>query len=272
MFTPSSLSGKFFKKYLLFFSHPGKIRIQNIIGKKFFAKGISLKNEEGVSFKLDTNDWITRIMLREGEYEFASTALAQNILKNGGLFIDVGANFGLFTCITASNNESVKVLAIEPNHKVIQRLLDNITINGLQERVKVINTAVSKKNQLLSMEQPVSNNLGTTVTKPDINGYLSILSCSLEFICTEYKTETVDLIKIDIEGNEFDILENFPFEKYAVKNIILEFNHLSKISFEDLASFFEGKGFKSYTIYGDALIKKHQGIPENNIWFVNQLT
>ena len=270
MFTPVSISGKFFKKYLSMNSHPAKIRIQNIIGKKFFSAGIILQNENEVSFKLSANDWITRTMILHGDYEPNSTMLAKNILKNGGVLLDIGANFGLFTCIAARHNEKVKVFAVEPNYKIIQRLLDNINRNNLQNRVQVINTALSEKIQSVSLEQPYSDNLGTTVTKPDTSSILCILSCPLEFIFSEYKIDTAVLLKIDIEGNEFEVLKNFPFEKYKINNILIEFNHLSKRSFEEMNSFFISKNFKSYTISGIELRTDNQPIPENNIWFVNQ--
>jgi len=267
MFSPVTISGQVYKKYLLMASHPSKIRMQNLMGSHLLSKGISLQNEDGVSFELDANDWITRIMLMEGNYESGSTLLAKNLLKNGGLLIDIGANFGLFTCIAASKNDRVKVIAVEPNYKVLPRLLQHIRLNGLEESVQVINAAVSKKFQLVTMEQPALDNLGTTLTKVGEAGLLSVLSCSLEFICGIHRQEPVELLKIDIEGNEFDILEDFPFENFNIKNILLEFNHLSRITFEELRLFFEKRGFECCTIGGVPLLDERQDIPENNIWF-----
>jgi FkbM family methyltransferase len=270
MFKPTTFAGKLFRRYLLTFSHPAKIKIQNIIAKKVFPKGISLKNEDGVFFMLDANDWITRIILKEGNYEQGSVSLAKNILKKGGYFIDIGANFGLFACSVATFNKDTEVIAIEPNYKIIHRLTNNIRLNGLEGKVKIINTAVSKKNQFVSLEQTALDNAGTTVTRINKNAQLSILSCSLEFILREYNCLEIDLVKIDVEGNEFDILQNFPFGDYKIKNIILEFNNLSHLGLKDICLFFEARGFKSYTITGEVLIEEYQKIPENNIWFVNQ--
>ena len=151
MFKPISLPGKLFRKYILLFSHPSKIRVQNFIGKHFFKNGIQLQNEDGVVFNLDANDWITRIMLMEGNYENASTTLAKRLLTDGGVFIDIGANFGLFTCIAAAGNGKVKVISIEPNYKVVARILNNTRLNGLSERVQVFNTAVSQKFQFVTI-------------------------------------------------------------------------------------------------------------------------
>jgi FkbM family methyltransferase len=270
MFKPSTLLGNIFRYYLKSFSHPFKIRIQNILGKNIFSGGINLKNKDGVSFDLDANDWITRIMLLDGNYENDSTKLAKNILNDGGVFLDIGANFGLYTCITAVNNKTLSVFAVEPNYKIMGKLVNNIAINNLQNRVKVINTAVSNKMQTVALDQLFSDNMGTAVTSPTSTASLSIVSCTLDFICDTFKLDEIDLIKIDIEGNEFEILEIFPFEKYYIRNIILEFNHLSKISFINLLSFFNNKHFKCYSITGEELIDDKTQILENNIWLVNQ--
>lgn len=270
MFLPVSFLGKLFKRYLLMGSHPSKIRIQNRIGSIFFSKGITMINEEGVKFSLNANDWITRIFLKEGGYETASTTLAKNLLVDGGWFIDIGANFGLFTCMAAHNNNAIKVIAVEPNYKILSSLINNINLNGLEKKVKIFNAAVSDKVQWVTMDQPAKDNLGTTVTKAGSEGLLSILSCPLEYLLKENNISTAQFIKIDIEGNEFQIIENFPFEQYKIKNIILEFNHLSKLSFEALSDFFKAKNFKAFTITGKELLNAVDIIPENNIWFVNQ--
>ena len=272
MFKPVSFWGKLYKRYLLMGNHPSKVRIQNIWGSLFFSGGILMKNEQGLQFRLAANDWITRIFLKEGGYETGSTALARKLLSTGGIFIDIGANFGLFTCIAAYRNELVKVCCVEPNYKVLPALLGNLHLNGLENKVKVFNAAMSGRLQWVTMAQPATDNLGTTVTRAGSEGLLSILSCPLQMLLEENKITGAELVKIDIEGNEFDILEQFPFERYHLKNIILEFNHLSRISFHELRIFFISKDFKSYTINGVELLNADQEIPENNIWFVHQNT
>lgn len=270
MFTPVFLKGKLYKKYLSGFAHPSKIRIQNILGSKFFANGLQFKNSDGTQFILDANDWITRIFLLDGNYESGSTSLAKKLMATGGVFVDIGANFGLFTCQVGLVNKAVQVIAVEPNYKIIGTLLKNIQLNNLQPQVKVLNMAVSNKSQLLSLQQPAADNLGTTQTLAGSIGEFSVLSCSLDFILEENGITNIDLLKIDIEGNEFEILDDFPFEKYTIRNIILEFNHLSKISFDQMQEFFIGKGYKSFTISGSVLNDSNRLIPENNIWLVKQ--
>ena len=78
------------------------------------------------------------------------------------------------------------------------------------------------------------------------------------------------LVKVDIEGNEFDVFINFPFEKYHVQNILIEHNYRSKHSYEQMISFFNQKNFKCYSVNGIELQTSNQDIPDSNIWLVNQ--
>ena len=270
MYIPLSFAGKFFKWYLLCPQHPAKIRIENLLGKLFFRNGITIKKNEGPAFKLDANDWITRIMIECGNYEEGSVELSKKLLKDGGIFIDVGANFGLFCCQVKYGNEKVKAFAIEPNYKILGRLMDNLSLNKLTDNVTVINAAINDVFSQVFLQLPVQNNLGTTFVSSTNTGGIAVLSCPLDFLLQSNNISQVVLLKIDIEGNEFSVLKNFPFDTIIIKNIILEFNFLSAISFAQLQLFFDQKGFDFFSITGDKLVDKKNEIPENNIWIVNR--
>lgn len=244
------------------------MRIQNMIGKYFFKHGIRLKNNEGVLFQLPANDWITRIMLMEGGYEKDSVALAAGLMKNGGTFIDIGANFGLYSCTVGAMNRSVKIVAADPNYKIIPLLLANIRLNKTEQQTAVFTTAIAHAATFVTMEQPAADNMGTTQTKQGGTRLLNVPACSLQQLLEANDIETAVLIKIDIEGNEFGVFEHFDFKRYFIGNIILEFNHLSPVSFETLLRFFQQNGFIALDVHG-APVTGETEIWENNIWFKN---
>lgn len=270
MYQPSSLAGKLFRRYLLFPKHPAKIRLQNWIGRNLFPTGIRIHHTQGISFVLPANDWITRTMIEEGFYEKQSLDLAGKLLEPGGVIIDIGANFGLYTCSLCSQNKKIKAVSIEPNYKIIPWLLNNLKINRIENRVQVINTAVAADFCMVALSQAMEDNIGTTSTVEKENAGYAVLGCSLEYIMLSNKLTGAELVKIDIEGAEFSVFESFPFHKYKIKNIILEFNFLSKVSFESLSSFFRGHGFELFTIDGKKLERGDEDIPEHNIWMVNR--
>ena len=267
MFKTTSGRIKLFQTYLRSKNHPAKIRIQNLIGKYFFGNGIKLNDEEKTIFSLMPNDWITRTILINGEYEAASIQLAKKLLMNGGIFFDIGANFGLYSCILAKNKK-VDVYAIEPNYMVVPALLKNIGLNEL-DNIKVLNVALSDHFQFVNFSLPNKNNLGTASFEVINDNPFLVMSCSLQFIFESQCIKQVELMKIDIEGNEFTILKKFPYEKYFIKNILLEFNRLSATSFQELSEFFKQKGFLLKNIRGKELLCPEDGIPENNLWLVN---
>jgi FkbM family methyltransferase len=268
MFNPISLYSFLFKKYLQTGNHPFKVRIQNLLGKHLFGKGISVVNNTGTRFCLLANDWITRTMLLNGEYEGESIKLSEKLLENGGIFIDIGANFGLYSCILSAN-KNVRVYAIEPNYIVVPALLQNVALNR-RDNVTVLNAALSNDVQFVGFSLENPNNLGMASFEVKNNASFSVLSCPLKYIFESQKILTAELIKIDIEGNEFDVLKNFPFDKYEVKNILLEYNCLSKSSLQELADFFYLRGFIMQNIKGKQVNNILEGIPENNLWLVNR--
>lgn len=266
MFKPAHTASKIFAAYLKLGNHPAKVRLQNWMGRTFFRKGILLKNDSGVLFRLPANDWITRIMLMEGGYEAQSLQLASSILKNGGVFVDIGANFGLYSCTVSKACNHLKIIAVDPNYKIIPTLLQNITLNQAEAMISVFNTAIAGRATFVTLAQPAADNLGTTQTKTGSIGLLNIGSSTLQNLLQANNITNVTLVKIDIEGNEFSVFEHFEFEKFNIENILLEYNHLSPVPFTNLVSFFKGNGYKALDINGN-LLHADSLISENNIWF-----
>ena len=248
MFNPVSFSAILFKKYLGTGKHPFKIRVQNLLGKYMFGRGIKVQNGKGTKLWLNSNDWITRIILLDGGYEKMSLRLSEKLMENGGVFIDVGANFGLYTCVLSANR-NVEAYSIEPNYMVMPALLKNVALNG-RSNVTILNVALSNEIQFVGFRLQNLSNLGMASFEVTNHSPFSVLSCPLEFIFKSQQIQTAELVKIDVEGNEFDVLMNFPFDKYHVKNILLEFNNLSSKSLKELNVFFSLRGFKMRNING----------------------
>lgn len=65
-------------------------------------------------------------------FESAERDFVRSFLRPNDTFVDVGANIGLFTVIAARRvGPAGRVLAFEPTTKTYQRLLENVSLNGL---------------------------------------------------------------------------------------------------------------------------------------------
>jgi FkbM family methyltransferase len=144
--------------------------------------------------------------VRDDNYERDVTALFRSILRPGMSVIDIGANIGYFTMLAASLvGPQGRVLAIEPNPRNV-RLLEASRRANRFDHVTVAQTAAGRETGLLVLNTSYSN--GTTSAPPDELGqFLSAEAVPCLRLDSLFGANaTVDLIKVDVEGAEFNAL------------------------------------------------------------------
>jgi FkbM family methyltransferase len=112
--------------------------------------------------------------------------------------IDCGANIGLFSLIMG---RARRVIAIEPNPDCCKRLRDNLRINGVHG--EAINKAVSSEAGRMRMRLDRGN---TVLARMDEHGNLEVEATTLDRVIADARVETVDLLKLDVEGHEVEAL------------------------------------------------------------------
>ena len=132
--------------------------------------------------------------------------------------IDCGGNTGLFTLAACSRWPSAKVICFEPmpeNFDIIQKHID---INGLTERVDLIRAAVgaSKRSAQFFIRDA---NQGSLDDSLQFGSAIDVSVLHLWNIYTTIQSENV-LIKLDIEGAEFEILADF-FQHQPLRKLVM---------------------------------------------------
>ncbi|CDM62456.1 MULTISPECIES: FkbM family methyltransferase [Rhizobium] len=85
---------------------------------------------------------VTIGILRDGIHEAWTTRVVQELLREGQTYINVGANFGYYTCLGARIVGSTgKVISIEANPHVFCVLMKTIMYGGIVDRVDAYNRA-----------------------------------------------------------------------------------------------------------------------------------
>lgn len=226
---------------------------------------------EGVKLQLDANDWITRIMIEEGRFEGLSLDRARKIMEGGGNFVDVGANFGLYTC-TVGNIPGVKCLAVDASAEMMKVFQKNVSLNPSVKAEEAL-TALGSEYGKVKFFCPNQGNKGTSKTvlmDEGVSGDYIVLDCvPLEALLAERKIKPIRLLKIDIEGFEMEVFKVFDFNgQYRPSNIIMEFIprlHSDGISLGSCRAFFEERGYELLNVSG-APIRSEADVQEDNIW------
>ncbi|PWT92830.1 MAG: FkbM family methyltransferase [Proteobacteria bacterium] len=145
--------------------------------------------------------------------------LASEVDRIGGgnsalVFLDIGANVGLFSFFVAARSGArARVLAIEPEKVNLERLLFNLRANpGLP--IRVVPAALGGETGRLEIEPDMRDRGGTLVRQ---GGSQIVEAKTLLQLLTEEAVESVDAIKIDVEGMEDVIL--IPFFRDAPETL-----------------------------------------------------
>jgi len=168
---------------------------------------------------------VTRNEYNLHQYENLSTAI-----------IDIGGNCGIATIILAKQNPESTVYTFEPHFPTYQLLVENVKINDLTN-VKTFNLAVSDSSDktLELYISPLCSGGNTTCSEKEVmDGHFgrevdfTLVKCiSLDDLISQNHIPSIELLKIDCEGAEFDILYNSKsFKEGVVKNIVGEFHDL----------------------------------------------
>ncbi len=172
-------------------------------------------------------------------------------LASGSLFIDAGANIGLYSLIASKCVGSEgKVLAIEAEPYNAEKLRSNINLNSI-DNIKVIQAGLSDKHEELVMNINLNGNRGgnSLISSSENNQKGVSVSCMpLLGIIKDAGWERVDGMKIDIEGFEYRVLSSF-FDSAErdlyPKFLIAEVNEgYEKFGSKDLHDLFLSHGYK----------------------------
>jgi len=164
------------------------------------------KSLEGFELALDKADvGVSRYIARPEGYEPHLTALFQRTLLPGMTVVDVGANVGYYSLLSAALvGPSGKVFAFEPNSENARLILMSRDRNNATQLV-LHPVALSDENRYAFFSPHMGSNGGILPTSQEViesRQCVVVPTARLD----EIVTQEVDLIKIDVEGAEGRVL------------------------------------------------------------------
>jgi len=268
---------RIFYRIIKFLFKPKKIHIKQI--KKLGIKYFVFVNEE-VGFRMlfpglhESNeikilDNLTRIILKKKKQDI--------------VFIDVGANFGLYSIYFSKLlNDKGYVYAFEPDKNCCNLIERNPLINNAKN-ILINNCALSDKIGFTKMsnvdDQTALGFVGDVNKEHDELNKIKVTTLDSIF---EKEKKEIDIVKIDVEGHEASVINGFKQllseTKTSPKVMMIELVdvHLSRYgstSKDELINFICSFGYSSYINYrGKKLVKylmSHKNI--YNIFFIKIL-
>ena len=169
------------------------------------------------------SDYIGRSILEGGNYESHVTGVIRNNLRDGDVFLDLGANIGYFTMLAGRLvGEAGKVIAVEPNPQNLQLMYASLLQNSMTN-VDIYPYAASDTAGILRFTTVGSNGGVVTEHSRDQKHFLLVPSVTLDHVLRD--VPRIDLVKIDIEAHELAAIRGMENTIRRLKpRIITEFH------------------------------------------------
>lgn len=164
----------------------------------------------------------TRISILTGEFEHSTTELIKKEVKDGMVFLDIGANIGWYSLLGSRLvGNSGHVYAFEPDPYLFKIINENVELNNLTN-VSVFPFAVSNKSGKakfsLNHAQDGDNRLESQIINDEI---IQVKTITIDDFCERHNVKP-DFIKMDIQGSEpkaFEGMKNIVSKNPEIKII-----------------------------------------------------
>lgn len=166
-----------------------------------------------------TGEWLENSLFWKGisGYEPISFELWQKACQFSQTILDIGANTGLYSLIAKTINPVAQVYAFEPLPSFNKALKQNIRLNHYD--IQVIDQAVSDfigtaefyapqrgQGNLYSSSLSLEHYENHQKTTPIVH---QVQVTTLDTFVQEHAIQSVDLVKIDAEGQDANVLKGF---------------------------------------------------------------
>lgn len=209
-------------------------------------------NSMGITFELFLEEYLMKQVYLYDIYEKNTIRHLRYLTKPGSVCVDCGANSGFYTLTLASIAGTMgQVHSFEPLSINFNRLSENVRLNSFKN-IHLNQVGLSNRKDSLDIFFG-GNNLGTASMYTTNKAQKETIHLrTLDDYCAEQGISTIDLLKIDIEGAEFEclkgavnIIESSP-DMILVMEIMEDNCQRAGYSAKELYDYVISLGFKGY--------------------------
>lgn len=208
---------------------------------------------KGIFFKDFENSYIPHILLEM----YIQRIYAPYIEGKKDLtIIDCGSNIGLFSFYASPFAK--KIYAIEPAQEHVDVIKYMTEYNKIDDKVEIHRLAIAGTNgeMTLNHNQNVTMfSLSDAVKDPSLKGEL-VTTVTMDKFLEDNKIDHVDFLKLDVEGEELNIICGSGFEKSSkvIDSLIVEWHQWSGRNPSQLVTALQDYGYEVIPIPSNATL------------------
>ena len=178
------------------------------------AGGLRVRLDNGVRIGWDPDDLRSPpvVLLNDGAYEAAEWAVVRLLGGDAGTVLDVGANIGWYSLrLAAIRGDRPGVHAFEPIPSTYRMLVDNVHLNGFDQRIVCHPLGLSDRDEIVRFYRPERTG-SVAASERALFGDepQETTDCRVrpvDDVAGELGLGAIDFVKCDVEGGEFGFLK-----------------------------------------------------------------
>ena len=172
------------------------------------------------------------------------------------MFLDIGANQGLYTLCASANKNCIACFSFEPVTKTFALLKKNVMVNDYSAKCHLINKAITNKSGFYDISKK-ANHSGVATLHPE-NNLITEANNNIETIEAISYIELENLIKnnnkialivkIDVEGSEMNVIKELLKSQIAKEIIEIYFEVNERwVNYNDIEILLKSNGYKFFS-------------------------
>ena len=176
------------------------------VGKALSPRAV--QTNDGFHMIVDPVDFLGSHVAVWREYEGGLRNIIRRFLRPGDHFVDVGANIGYFSLLAAKQvGPGGRVSSFEPSPIIREKFLRNVLVNSTSGVIHVFEKAAWKEEaELIFYEGPLDHcGVSSLRNFPNSSFKFPVPASPVDHL-VPYKEFPVRVVKIDVEGAEYEAL------------------------------------------------------------------
>lgn len=183
-------------------------------------------NFNGVRIAFDYSQTFCRaeaILSMRGNPEQDDFDFMGRLLHPGDVILDIGGNVGVVSLLLLHDNPDIgEIYSFEPLPVTFEKMKKNLSLNGNPEKIHPVNIGMSNEIGSFDFYLPGADeaasmqpNMDAYYMRESVDGIYTGRKKMEKIVCQvstlddftiQHRVSKVDFIKIDVEGNEYDVL------------------------------------------------------------------
>ena len=221
---------------------------------RFDAGAVTIQIDDEHSFRLNVKGPVEWKLFWRGfgrDWEATSIQLWARLSSSAGTIVDVGSNVGVYSLVARAVNRDARIVAFEPLDRMYQRLTANLTLNDFAITAEQVALSDHEGQALLFDDPRDYNQQASLEASAEARPHQvarNVRLTRLDRYCLEHGIESIDLLKIDIEGHEPQALEGMGSLLTTAKPTML-IEVLTDEAGSRISALLSGLGYETYRIH-----------------------